>query len=112
MFQHSDYAFTNAYQRLATVTLIHTRTVKDLMSTDIVTVGDAMTTDEVARYLIEHEMSGAPVVDEQGHLVGVVSMIDTGRYAAEASAVAPSRTGFARDDASELALEDYGPREI
>ena len=90
--------------------MIHTRKVKDLMSADIMTVADDMTTEEVARYLIEHEISGAPVVDEQGHLVGVVSMTDIGRSAAEA--VASARTGFERDDVPETALEDYGPHDV
>lgn len=42
------------------------RNVKDLMNPDIMTVVDEMTTDELARYLIEREISGAPVVDGQG----------------------------------------------
>ena len=42
--------------------------VKDVMSPDIMTVADDMTTDELARYLTEHEISGAPVVDAPGHL--------------------------------------------
>jgi len=89
--------------------MTHTRKLKDLMSADIMTVADDMTTDEVARYLIEHEISGAPVVDEQGHLVGVVSMTDIGRSAAETSTGASARTGFWRD---ERLLEDYGPQDV
>jgi predicted transcriptional regulator len=59
------------------------RNVKDLMNSDIMTVADEMTIDELARYLIEREISGAPVVDSQGHLIGVVSMTDLGRNMAE-----------------------------
>jgi len=44
--------------------------VKDVMSPDIMTVADDMTTDELARYLTEHEISGVPVVDGQGHPCG------------------------------------------
>ena len=62
-----------------------TRNVKDLMNPDIMTVADEMTTDELARYLVEREISGAPVVDSQGHLIGVVSMTDIGRNMAEPS---------------------------
>ena len=88
-----------------------TRTVKDLMSPHIITVADDMTTDALARYLIEREISGAPVVDGQGRLVGVVSMTDIGRNVAEPSDVASSRSsGFYSNDASELALEDLGQR--
>ena len=84
-----------------------TRNVKDVMNPDIMTVADEMTTDELARYLIEREISGAPVVDNQGHLIGVVSMTDIGRNMAEASDVELSRSsGFYRDIAADVMLGD------
>ena len=90
-----------------------TRHVKDLMSPHIVTVTDEMTTDELARYLTEREISGAPVVDSQGHLIGVVSMTDIARNMAEPLDFASSRgSGFYRDDAADLALEDPGQRHV
>jgi predicted transcriptional regulator len=90
-----------------------TRNVKDLMNPHIMTVADEMTTDELARYLVEREISGAPVVDSQGHLIGVVSMTDIGRNLAEPSDVSPSRSsGFYRDVAADLTLEDLGQRYI
>jgi predicted transcriptional regulator len=89
------------------------RNVKDLMNPDIMTVADEMTTDELARYLIEREISGAPVVDSQGHLIGVVSMTDIGRDMADRSEFASSRSsGFYRDDASDLTLDDLGQRYV
>ena len=88
-----------------------TRNVKDLMNPDIMTVADGMTTDELARYLIEREISGAPVVNSQGHLVGVVSMTDIGRNMAEPSDFTP-RSNFYRDDAMNLTLEDLGQRYV
>jgi predicted transcriptional regulator len=90
-----------------------TRNVKDLMNPDIMTVADEMTTDELARYLIEHEISGAPVVDSQGHLIGVVSMTDIGRTMAEPSDVESSRSsGFYRDIAADYPLEEPGERYV
>ena len=90
-----------------------TRNVKDLMNPDIMTVADDMTTDELARYLIEREISGAPVVDSQGHLIGVVSMTDIGRNMAEPSDVEFSRgSGFYRDIAVDFMLEDPGERYV
>jgi predicted transcriptional regulator len=87
--------------------------VKDLMNPDIMTVADDMTTDALARYLIEREISGAPVVDSQGHLIGVVSMTDIGRNIAEPSEVESSqRSGFYRDVAADLSLEDLGQRYV
>jgi predicted transcriptional regulator len=89
-----------------------TRNVKDLMNPDIMTVADEMTTDELARYLVEREISGAPVVDSQGHLIGVVSMTDIGRSLAEPSDLTSSRSSsFYRDDV-DLTLEDLGQRYV
>lgn len=89
------------------------RNVKDLMNPDIMTVADEMTTDELARYLIEREISGAPVVDSQGHFIGVVSMTDIGRNMAEPSDLTSSReSNFYRDDAVNLTLEDLGQRYV
>ena len=88
-----------------------TRTVKDVMNPDIMTVADDMTTDALARYLIEQEISGAPVVDSQGHLIGVVSMTDIGRNMAEPADVESSRrSGFYRDIAPDVTLDDLGER--
>lgn len=90
-----------------------TGNVEDLMNPDIMTVADDMTTDELARYLTEREISGAPVVDSQGHLIGVVSMIDIGRTMAESSDVESSRSSdFYRDIAADLTLEDLGQRYV
>ena len=89
------------------------KTVKDLMNPDIMTVADDMTTDALARYLTEREISGAPVVDSQGHLIGVVSMTDIGRNMAEPFDVEASRrSGFYRDIAADLTLEDLGQRYV
>jgi predicted transcriptional regulator len=89
------------------------RCVKDVMNPDIMTVVDDMTTDELVRYLTEREISGAPVVDSQGHFIGVVSMTDIGRHLAEPSDFASSRhSEFYRDTADEVTLEDLGQRYV
>jgi CBS domain-containing protein len=49
---------------------------KDIMTRDVVTVGVAATVREAARILTQHQLSGAPVVDRQGQIVGVVSETD------------------------------------
>lgn len=89
-----------------------TRSVKDLMNPDIMTVADEMTTDELARYLTEREISGAPVVDSQGHLIGVVSMTDIGRHMADPEFGAPDNGGFYGAGASDVTLEDLGQRYV
>jgi predicted transcriptional regulator len=89
------------------------RCVQDVMNPDIMTVADDMTTDELARYLTEREISGAPVVNSQGYLVGVVSMTDIGRHLAEPSEFASSRRSeFYRDTDDDLLVEDFEPRPL
>ncbi|MDP2167093.1 MAG: CBS domain-containing protein [Thermodesulfovibrionales bacterium] len=49
---------------------------KDIMKTDIVTVTGDMTVEELGRLFIERGISGAPVVDRDGRLLGVVTEND------------------------------------
>ena len=89
-----------------------TRNVKDVMNPDIMTVTDEMTTDELARYLTEREISGAPVVDAQGYLIGVVSMTDIGRHVADHEFEPPRSQAFYRDIIDEVTPEDLGERYV
>jgi predicted transcriptional regulator len=83
-----------------------------VMNPNIMTVTDDLTTNELVRYLNEREISGAPVVDSQGHFIGVVSMTDIGRNLAEPSDFGPERTEFYRDMGDEVTLEDLGQRYV
>ncbi len=49
---------------------------KDIMTEDVITVKPEATVEELARLLIEHKISGTPVVDDANHLVGVVTEND------------------------------------
>ncbi len=49
---------------------------KDIMTTNVITVGPETTIEELARILIEHKISGTPVVDEKGDLYGIVTEND------------------------------------
>jgi len=49
---------------------------KDIMSTEVVTVSPKTSVKDLARLLDEKSISGAPVVDSQGNLVGVVTEAD------------------------------------
>ncbi|MCB1057789.1 MAG: CBS domain-containing protein [Acidobacteria bacterium] len=51
-------------------------TASDLMNPEVVAVREDLTVTELAAFLVEHEISGAPVVDADGHPVGVVSLVD------------------------------------
>ena len=50
--------------------------VHSAMTADVVTVRPEVTLREVAKLLTERRISGAPVVDEGGRVVGVVSEAD------------------------------------
>jgi CBS domain-containing protein len=53
---------------------------KDIMNPQVITVTDTMDLREVARILVEEGITGAPVVDEMGTLVGVISQSDLVEY--------------------------------
>lgn len=50
--------------------------VKDIMSTDVVSVGRDTTIEEVARILVHNGMTSAPVVDDHNQIIGIVSEKD------------------------------------
>lgn len=51
-------------------------TARDIMSTEVITVTEETNVKELARVLAIHQISGVPVVNEQGDLVGVVTESD------------------------------------
>ena len=60
----------NAIERLLS------RRVADVMNYDVVTISANASMAEAAKKLTQHEISGAPVVDEQGHCVGMLTHAD------------------------------------
>ena len=66
--------------------------VNDIMQTDVVRVTTDTTAPDLARLLVDEQISGAPVLDGKGELVGVVSATDLVRLVADVSGVhfAPS----------------------
>lgn len=50
--------------------------VADLMTPDPILIDESASLDEAVRLLEEHEISGLPVVDRDGMLVGVLSQTD------------------------------------
>jgi len=58
-------------------------TAADVMNPNVLVVQEDMTVEELARFLVESEISGAPVVDPEGRLVGVVSVTDLARTTAD-----------------------------
>jgi CBS domain-containing protein len=58
-------------------------TAADLMNPRVLTVREDLTLRELANVLVENEISGAPVEDRSGKLVGVVSLTDIAAALAE-----------------------------
>ena len=47
--------------------------VKEIMSEEVITVTKDATIEEIAKILIDHHISGVPVVDDENHLLGIVT---------------------------------------
>lgn len=78
-------------------------TARDLMRTDLVTVSYASPLSDVEAKLGEHGFSGAPVVDEAGHIVGVISIKDLiARYSQDPDARPRREAGFYHLSTEEL----------
>lgn len=82
---------------------------KDLMTSDVKTVEADWPVDRVAEFLIDHEISGAPVVQE-GQLVGVISLTDIARYSSTAGDPASERPAayYRSELEASYAEEDLG----
>ena len=83
-------------------------TARDVMITEVVTVSYAAPLSEVERLLVENKISGMPVVDEAGHVVGVVSIKDLiERYAEDPDSRPRRGAGYYHVSLEDMADEDY-----
>ena len=57
--------------------------VRDHMTTDVVTLNPEMDINRAVHFLIDHDISGAPVLDGHGSLVGILTERDALRLMAE-----------------------------
>lgn len=55
------------------------------MTTELLTVRGDWSIDTVADFFVEHGISGAPVLDDEDKLIGVVSVSDIAAHAADGS---------------------------
>lgn len=78
-------------------------TAGDLMNPELLTLPDDMTVAEAAGFLLENEISGAPVEDQKGEIVGVVSLVDI---------VASALTPDGEADLEELLVADIMTPEV
>ena len=84
-------------------------TAADLMNPEVLTVPENMTVRELARYLTDNEISGAPVADTNGKLVGVVSVVDIASVASDTGNVRTDRSSpdfYVRGWEDKLAIEE------
>jgi predicted transcriptional regulator len=56
---------------------------KDVMNPEVMTARADMSVSELTAFLLDNEISGAPVEDQDGQLVGVVSITDIARASGE-----------------------------
>lgn len=84
-------------------------TVKDIMSRHVVCIPTDMSVSELATTLTRKRISGAPVVDADGKIVGVVSLTDIASYAAKAhGSISWWKTEFADEELIQgFQLEDH-----
>jgi len=57
--------------------------VADLMRTDVTTIGPDAPVAELVRAMADSHISGLPVIDARGHMIGVVTATDVLQAAAE-----------------------------
>lgn len=64
------------------------QTVRDIMQTQVITVPRGISVREVVQVMASREVSGVPVVDENGSVLGVISATDVVRLAAQEAEIA------------------------
>src|SRR5699024_12801222 len=57
--------------------------IKDIMTKDVITVNESDTIEQCAKLLTTHNLSGLPVVDEAGHVKGIITEGDLIRRSAK-----------------------------
>jgi CBS domain-containing protein len=65
----------------------------DVMVKDVITVTESMLLKDVARMFVEKKITGAPVVNAQGELAGVISETDIIRKTTSIGAWSPNTVG-------------------
>ena len=57
-------------------TLAAEQPITSIMTTDVIATGPGVSVQLVARILVEHAISGVPVLDSDGRLVGIITEMD------------------------------------
>ncbi len=80
---HIDRYSRQVSVKVEKVTSIPRESVSAIATRNIVTLKPEMSIREAAATLVKHGIRGAPVVDEEGRLLGIVTMADIARAVAE-----------------------------
>jgi CBS domain-containing protein len=70
---------------------MRTLTAKDVMNPEVLAVRDDLSLAALAEFLVDNEISGAPVEDVEGRLVGVVSLTDLASWEMDRDVALPDR---------------------
>jgi len=74
---------------------------RDIMTTDVVTLTPDMSVSEAADVLVRYRIHGAPVVDADGQMIGMVSLVDlVGRVGGEVRSIMTQDAVSAGEDTS------------
>jgi CBS domain-containing protein len=74
---------------------------KDIMTRDVITASPALTVKELAQLLIKNQISGVPVADERGDIIGLVSEADIlGKKGKQVQAIMSQRVYSVKEDTS------------
>ena len=88
-------------------------TAADIMQTRIITVADTAPLSEVERVLTENRITGVPVTDQAGRVVGVISVRDLlDRYVEEPDSRPRRGKGYYHESTEEMADEDLESFEL
>ena len=70
-------------------------TIKEVMSREVITIHPEQTIVAAAQLMLEHRMSGIPVVGSQGQLLGIITETDIFKVLVDLSGVSSGKTTFA-----------------
>jgi CBS domain-containing protein len=74
---------------------------KDIMTRDVITASPALSVKELAQLLIKNQISGVPVADERGDIIGLVSEADIiGKKGKQVQAIMSQRVYSVKEDTS------------
>lgn len=88
----SDATMLDVHELLYLVSKIR---VREIMTKDPITVPQNFTVEETAEVLLKNKISGAPVVDQNGQLVGTITQTDLFRVLISLTGVAKGGIQFA-----------------